>query len=221
MNCKYVANASAHTLHAHTQTHTQTHPHTHVHSFWFLNFYTVLSYTGIMQCQSYFAIAFIVACCRHRHRQRQRQTTWQRWRQHSELGTGIVVTAEGGEKGRGSWSCRQDKLRQKPITTTTSSKQLLCEHPRHPGQLLQVGHIGCKFTPLRPAQDIYKSIISLTLVLLHYSSQMLWLATRNCHEMQCHMEMQMQRGNDSVYPSCKPQVGVARACPDLSVCLCV
>lgn len=119
MNCKYVvlcmqANASAHTLPANTQTHTHTPTETHVHSFWCLSFYTVLSYTGIMQCQSYFAIAFIVACCRHRHRQRQRQTTWQRWRQHSELETGIVDTARAGEswKGRGSW---RQALRQKQL----------------------------------------------------------------------------------------------------------
>lgn len=125
MNCKYVSLCmQAHTLYLHTHTHTHRDTLTHVHSFWFLRFYTVLSYTGIMQCQSYFAIAFIVAGCRHRQRQRQRQTTWQRWRQHSELETGIVDTAKegGGGEGAGAGDKRWDK---KPITTTTtSSKQL-------------------------------------------------------------------------------------------------
>lgn len=202
MNCKYVvlrmqANASAHTLPANTQTHTHTPTDTHVHSFWCLSFYTVLSYTGIMQCQSYFAIAFIVACCRHRHRQRQRQTTWQRWRQHSELETGIVDTARAGEswKGRGSW---RQALRQKQLQRRRQASNYFVNTLDTPATTAS-GAYWLQVCPLRPAQDIYKSI--RTLVCCCFITQVKCCGWRQEIAMKCNVTWKCKcRGDDSVCP---------------------
>lgn len=212
--------ASTHTLPAHTHTHSQRHPHTHVHSFWFLRFYTVLSYTGIMQCQSYFAIAFIVACCRHR--QRQRQTTWQRWRQHSELETGIVDTAKGG--ARGSWSWRQ-ALRQKPITTTTTSSKQLQYFVNTLDTLGNYSKWGILAASL-PHSSLHRISTSLSSVSLYccFITQVKCCGWRQEIAMKCNVTWKCkcrEAATVFILPASHKWVWQGRAQTSVCVCICV
>lgn len=81
-----------------------------------------------------------------------------------------------------------------------------------------MGHIRCKFAH-SGLHRISTSPSHSCLLLLHYSSQMLWLATRNCHEMQCHMEMQMQRRRQCL-SSLQATSGCGKGVPR-SQCVCV
>lgn len=212
MSCYVCKRMQAHTLYL------QTHRHTHTRTFILVSqfLYSSLIYW-------YYAMSIIFRDCIYRCLLSPSPSPASASDDLAALATTFWVgdwncTVRVGEnwKGRGSW---RQALRQKQLQRRRQASNYFVNTLDTPATTAS-GAYSLQVCPLRPAQDIHKSI--RTLVCCCFITQVKCCGWRQEIAMKCNVTWKCKcRGDDSVCPPCKPQVGVARACPGPSVCACV